>query len=407
MKKALIVLLALLLVALMLLMAAVFGHSRQEPDEFPPVTATADISQTQAPEPSTASPEPSTEAPTESAVPEPQLFESGKVFIVNAVRMSTFVLEGDDTVLVEAEAYLSALGLTEDGCALASDKALVSLAPDGLSVNVGEKCYDTVLGGKLYVPVYEFAEDFGYPAWVDDTYGGIYITTGAKAFELEGNVDVPVLMYHAVSDDCWGYSELFVSPTSMEAQLKYLVENGYDPIWFEDLAHLEDYDKPVILTFDDGYDDNYTELFPLLKKYNVKATVFVIAKDTVGIAHKLTEEQIREMSDSGLVSIQSHGYSHGDLSAMSEEELEFDLLESKKILSRITGKTPYVLCYPTGKYSSITLKVAREHYNFGLKMVGGMYSTADDPYLVNRYYIARSTGISQFAVYLSNAGSSE
>ena len=71
-------------------------------------------------------------------------------------------------------------------------------------------------------------------------------------------------MYHAVSDNMWGIDELFVSPASMEEQLRYLVDNGYEPIWFSDLAELEQYEKPVILTFDDGYDDNYTELLPLL-----------------------------------------------------------------------------------------------------------------------------------------------
>ena len=73
----------------------------------------------------------------------------------------------------------------------------------------------------------------------------------------------------------------------------------------------EDYEKPVILTFDDGYDDNYTELFPLLQKYNAKATIFVIPK-AIGTPHKMTAEQIYELSRSGLVSIQSHTYSHGN-----------------------------------------------------------------------------------------------
>ena len=124
------------------------------------------------------------------------------------------------------------------------------------------------------------------------------------ALSIEQSVNVPVLMYHAVSDNMWGIDELFVSPSSMEEQLRYLVDNGYEPIWFSDLAELEQYEKPVILTFDDGYDDNYTELLPLLQKYNVKATVFMIA-DAMGMQHKMTEEQVREMADSGLVSIRA------------------------------------------------------------------------------------------------------
>lgn len=61
----------------------------------------------------------------------------------------------------------------------------------------------------------------------------------------------------------------------MRQQLQYLWDNGYEPIFFSDLTHLEDYDKPVLLTFDDGYIGNYTELYPLLQEYNMKATIFI------------------------------------------------------------------------------------------------------------------------------------
>lgn len=412
MKKAILIIALLLLAGLMLLAVELFGD-RHGVDLPPTVSQTeSPTTGTQAPteEPSAmpTEPEPTEPQPTETQPPvtEPEavLVESGKVFLVNSVRLPTFVEEGTELILAEAEAYLAALGLDEAGTAHYTDKQRIDLSKDGLSLRVGEKTYEQTYGGKLYLPVYEFAEDFGYPAWVDDVYGGIYITTGARVFEMTQSVNVPVLMYHAVSDNCWGSSDLFVSPKNMEAQLKYLVENDYDPIWFEDLAHIEDYDKPVILTFDDGYDDNYTELFPLLQKYNVKATIFVIAKDTVGIAHKLTEEQIRELSDSGLVSIQSHGYSHGFMDSMTAEELEFELTESKKIISRITGKTPYVLCYPSGKFNNQTMEIGAKHYNFGLKMVGGMYNTSDAPFLVSRYYMARNTDIYTFASYIDGAG---
>ena len=202
--------------------------------------------------------------------------------------------------------------------------------------------------------------------YVDDETGLRYLTPGAARFSIEQSVNVPVLIYHAVSDNMWGIDELFVSPASMEEQLRYLVDNGYEPIWFSDLAELEQYEKPVILTFDDGYDDNYTELLPLLRKYNVKATVFMIA-DAMGMQHKMTEEQVREMADSGLVSIQSHGLTHADMDAMDEETLIRELGESQRILTRVTGRQPSVLCYPTGRYSDLTLEVAERYYNFGLK----------------------------------------
>lgn len=70
----------------------------------------------------------------------------------------------------------------------------------------------------------------------------------------------------------------------------------------------------------------------------------------------------------------------------------------------MTGRQPSVLCYPTGRYSDLTLEVAERYYNFGLKMVGGQYNTADDPFLVSRYYVSRYTGLDSFAAMVAPAG---
>ena len=63
-----------------------------------------------------------------------------------------------------------------------------------------------------------------------------------------------------------------------------------------------------------------------------------------------------------------------------------------------------MLCYPTGKYNDYTLEVAPQYYMFGIKMVGGLYNTSQDPFLVNRYYVSRYTDIYTFASFLSYAG---
>ena len=240
---------------------------------------------------------------------------------------------------------------------------------------------------------------------MDQTETGIRFLAKVKEIQpMTENVNVPTLMYHAVSDDIWGISELFVKPAEMEKQLAWLVENGYDPIFFEDLSHLEDYDKPVILTFDDGYNDNYDILFPLLQKYNVKATIFVIGSPN-GTAHKITAEQVKQMHDSGLVSIQSHTMTHGDLGIMNEKTLRYEFSESCKVIGALTGEMPYVLCYPSGRFSSLTLQVAEDYFVYGTKMNGQMFNTSvDDPYLISRYYIARETSLDSFATYCKGAG---
>lgn len=398
--RAAIVILSIVLALLLAVGGILFFGSEKTPVPEQPSTTT---------EPATAPPTTTTEVPTTTATepePELQLIPQEPPVVLQGKPVESFLIDG--SLVIRAADFTEAVGMT-----IESEEPLklrgadtVELSEKRLTVN-GEPYVqpmeEIVYRGEAYFPLLEMAEALRYPMWTDEESGITYITPSARAFEIPENINVPVLMYHAVSDYMWGINELFVSPSSMDEQLAYLVENGYDAIWFEDLAHVADYDKPVILTFDDGYDDNYTELLPLLQKYNVKATVFVIG-NAVGMSNKMTEEQIREMAASGLVSIQSHGYTHDDMDVMGEETLEFELSETKKVITRMTGRIPYVLCYPTGKYSNLTLEVGVRHYLFGIKMVGGQYNTSDDPFLVSRFYVSRYTDIGTFASYLSAAG---
>lgn len=187
----------------------------------------------------------------------------------------------------------------------------------------------------------------------------------------------------------------------MEQQLAYLTENGYDPIFFEDLPDLENYDKPVILTFDDGYLDNYTQLYPLLEKYNAKATIFVITS-AMGVSQRsMTREQIKELSDSGLVSIQSHTVNHPELSSLDEAQQLTEIRDSKLEVARMTGREPHVLCYPSGERNETTKELTAQYYNFGIDMNGGLYTTGDDPMTVSRYYVSRYTTLDEFAAMVS------
>ena len=250
--------------------------------------------------------------------------------------------------------------------------------------------------GTIFVPIEDVMSALRMGYYTDAETRTVYITRGVREDEIPEDVRVPILMYHAVSDDTWGSAELFVSPEEMEKQLSYLQENGYTTVTFEDLPRIDEIEKPVMLTFDDGYRDNYTELFPLLQKYDAKATVFVIT-NAIGNDLYLTADMIAEMSQSGLVSIQSHTDTHPDLSTLNEEDTRREMADSQLKLMRITGKQPFVLCYPTGKYSNTTLNVIGEYYTYGLKMNGGVYHTSDDPYRINRIYISRYTDLSTFA----------
>lgn len=251
-----------------------------------------------------------------------------------------------------------------------------------------------------YAPANELLTALGLSELEDPELDQIYYTHIVRNDSLAEGYRVPVLMYHAVSDNIWGIPELFISPSTLETQIQALLEGGYTAITFEDLDRIDEIEKPVMLTFDDGYDDNYTELFPLLKQYNVKATVFIIVND-LGKNHKLTRDQVREMSDSGLVSIQSHTMSHGYLDGMSEKQLHREHYDSMLALARITGKQPFVMCYPTGKNAGYTRKITAEYYEYGLCMGGPCWVTGDAPYRIYRYYIPRKTSLDTFLSYLA------
>lgn len=255
-------------------------------------------------------------------------------------------------------------------------------------------------GSDWYVPL-ELLPALGLSELQDPELDQLYYTRIVRHEDLAEGYRVPVLMYHAVSDsNVWGIPELFVSPVTLEQQIQAMLEAGYTAITFEDLDRIDEIEKPVMLTFDDGYDDNYTELFPLLQKYQVKATVFMIVND-IGKNHKLTEEQIKEMSDSGLVSIQSHTLSHGYLDEMYESQLHREHRDSMIALARITGKQPFVMCYPTGRSSGSTREITAQYYEYGLCMGGPCWVTGDAPYRIYRYYISRYTSVDSFLSYLA------
>ena len=269
---------------------------------------------------------------------------------------------------------------------------------DGKAITLPTPVYR--VGGAWYLPLAEMMTRVGLTELMDKSWNQVFYTKIVRNADIPKGYKVPVLMYHAVSDDLWGVEELFVSPKNMEAQLKALLAAGCTPITFEDLDRVNTITKPVMLTFDDGYKDNYTELFPLLKKYNVKVTIFMIT-GAVGNNRSLTAEQIKEMQASGLVSFQSHTVTHANMDELTEAQLETETYGSMMALARITGKQPFALCYPSGKNNALSRKITAKYYQYGVCMSGARYVTGANPYQIYRYYISRTTSIGTFTWYIS------
>ncbi|MBR5430632.1 MAG: polysaccharide deacetylase family protein [Firmicutes bacterium] len=254
-------------------------------------------------------------------------------------------------------------------------------------------------GPECWVSLAELTRVLFFRSLWDEENDAWYLSPAVDASLIPAGRAVPVLMYHAVSDDTWGLEGLFLSPAEMADQLRFLTENGYDPIFFSDLTHLEDYDRPVLLTFDDGYQDNYSELLPLLRQYQVKATVFVITGNVDYNPNFLTGAQVRELADSGLVEIQSHTVNHRELASLTEEQQRAELWGSQLALARLTGRLPYVISYPAGKYNDATLALAPACYDFGVKSRGGLWLTGDC-FAIDRFPIYRGADSSTLRALL-------
>jgi len=371
---------------------ALTACSQDVPEPAPVQAPPVSVSQSaELPEP-VPEPEP---APELEPVPEPEPLP--EMTAGDSVTVDGFLLPGgsvwmNDVAYVRlrevAEALDCDLEIAEISGMLLRDKAPVAAELSAEPVEVS---------GETWVPVDLLPQlHLGY--FYDAEFAHHYYTSGAVEFPLPQGYKVPTLMYHAVSDEIWSpYSDLFVSPVEMEAQLQYLQENGFTTIHFSDLEHIDAIEKPVLLTFDDGYLDNYTELFPLLKKYNAKATVFAITK-SIGTHHLYFNwEQAREMADSNLVEIHSHTVSHPNLDELTYEQQQYELEQSQLDILRNIGRESYVLCYPTGRYNADTLELVDDYYNFGLKMNGNDYFTDPNVYEINRWYVYRGIYLGTFA----------
>lgn len=179
--------------------------------------------------------------------------------------------------------------------------------------------------------------------------------------------EIPVLLYHRV-----GYTKgyLTVSPERFDADLAELSRNGYSAIG---LGQFEQYlvdgdvelpEKPVLITFDDGYLDNYEHAFPILRKHNMTA-VFYIITGLIGYPDRLAAEHILKMADGGMY-FGSHTVSHRSLGELSAKEERDELIKSKYALEDILGYSVRTIAYPKGSYNDETLRIAEE-----LGYVGG------------------------------------
>ncbi len=230
---------------------------------------------------------------------------------------------------------------------------------------------------------------------------------------------VPILCYHrfgtAANAAGWG-GKMTVSPSNFAAQLEYLARNDYRVIRLSQLQAFLDGKQPlpkrsVVITFDDGYESVYRYAFPLLRKYNFPATVFVYT-DFIGAGDALSWAQLQELSASGLVSVQAHSKSHrnlierstGDTDASYRQMLELEARTPREVLERKLPGPVRQYAYPYGDANDAVLDVlTRQQYELGVTVNPGGNPFYAQPLMLRRTMIYGDHDLEAFKARLQTS----
>lgn len=219
-------------------------------------------------------------------------------------------------------------------------------------------------------------------------FGGEKVAPIANTYSVE----VPILTYHQLDSDEAKGGGSTVTPDQFKSNMEAVKAAGYQTIFFKDLVNYVERgealpDKPIVITFDDGYTSNYEYAFKILKELGMKATISVIGRAVGEDTYKDTGfktiphfdfEEAQEMYSSGVMDIQSHSFDMHDSKDLEadarigilqkEEEVEADYIEafrqdylkSKKDVEEQVGNDVFVFTYPLGKYSNLSEALLRE-----------------------------------------------
>lgn len=217
---------------------------------------------------------------------------------------------------------------------------------------------------------------------------------------------VLVLEYHHVSDDVedegWAYT---VPVADFKEQLDYLQAQGYTTISMQDFVRAkkgkqELPDKPLILTFDDGYEDNYTVLLPMLEERGMKATVYMVT-NSIGRKGYLSWNQLRDMQNRG-IELGSHTANHQPLTSLERDKQAEEMKLSKLLMEWNGLKTIFTFSYPNGAYDEGMPELLKENeYLTAVTGDGGLNTFKTNPYLLQRTNIPHPRlGLTEFKLRL-------
>ena len=200
---------------------------------------------------------------------------------------------------------------------------------------------------------------------------------------------IPVLCYHSVNPV--STSEAIITPSLLKEHLSYINNCGYTTLsldqFYNHILHNSPVpEKSILITFDDGYMDNYYYAFPILKEFHMNATIFCITNSLNG-NYYLSESAIKTMYEYG-IDIGCHTVSHPNLTLLSFNEQILEIENSKQCLEKIINNKITAIAYPFGNYDENTILAAKYcGYTIGFTTNNGFSHYSDDIYKLNRICI--------------------
>lgn len=216
---------------------------------------------------------------------------------------------------------------------------------------------------------------------------------------------IPVLMYHSI--DYEKNNPLRIPKEQFKEQMQYLMDNGYTTLTLNELYSFFENNTPVpyksvVLTFDDGYVDNYINAFPILKEFGFKATVFVITNTVDKSGVYLNSSQLKEMDAYGF-EVESHTLNHEELNKENYENQLNNLKESKAFLEKLLNKQIKYIAYPVGKYNKETIEAAKKAgYIMAFTTDGTWSDKTDGIFTLDRVYISAQASKAEFIRRITN-----
>ena len=264
------------------------------------------------------------------------------------------------------------------------------------------------LGGKQYSEVLE-----RYNPETSITSGS-YIAVPKKVINrsgvfVNGYQRIPVLCYHQFTEKSESKNKMVVTSAEFEQQMDYLASNGYQVLALSELGSFlsgkkELPLKSVVITIDDGYKSYLEVAYPILKKYDFPSTMFVYP-DFIGAGRALKWRDVKFLSKTPLVDIQSHSKSHDSLSPLplgeSDEDylarLKIEVEGAEKILSRRTNQTINHFAYPYGNSSLEIVKLLEQNdYELAVTVHKGSNPSFSTPFLLHRTMIYGGDSLKTF-----------